>query len=64
MNEIEAFDSNSKVGDDVNLEFEVAKVEMGDNFVVIFDELENGDPFFVIICNKPLHRCQETFEDD
>lgn len=41
MNEIKVSNSNSKVGDDVNLEFEVAKVEMGDNFVIIFYELEN-----------------------
>jgi hypothetical protein len=46
------------------LEFEATKVEMGDNFVVISNKLDNGDPFFVVICNKPLHRCQETFEDD
>jgi 23S rRNA A1618 N6-methylase RlmF len=64
MNEIEAFYSNSKARDDVDLEFEAIKVEIGDNSVIIFDELENDDPYFVILCNKPLHRCQETFEDD
>jgi hypothetical protein len=37
---------------------------MGDNFAVIFNVLENDDPFFVVPCNKPLHRCQEIFEDD
>ncbi len=33
------------------------KVEVGDNFVVISYEFENGDPFYVILCDKPLHRC-------
>jgi hypothetical protein len=31
--------------DDDDFESEVIKVEVGDNFVVILDELENGDPF-------------------
>ncbi len=36
MNEIEASNSHSKAKDDVDLEFEATKVEMGDNFVVIW----------------------------
>lgn len=64
VNETQAFDSYSQVGDDVDLEFEVAKVEMGDNFAFIFHELENGDPLFVVFYNMHLHRCQQTFEDD
>jgi hypothetical protein len=42
------------------LESEATKVEMGDNFAIIFDELENGDPFYVVIYNKLVHRCEET----
>jgi hypothetical protein len=46
------------------VELEATKVESGDNFVVILDELENGDLFYVIFCNKPLHMCEETFADE
>jgi hypothetical protein len=42
-------DSNT---DDEIFESEVAKVEVGDNFVVIFKELENGDPFYVVLCDR------------
>jgi len=44
------------------VESKSARVESSDNFVIIYDESENGDPFYVIICNKPL--CEETFEND
>jgi hypothetical protein len=37
---------------------------VGDNFAIISNELENGDPFYVILCDKPLHWCEATFEDD
>ncbi len=63
-NETQASNYNSEAINDVDLESEAAKVEMGDNFVVILDELENDDPFYVVLCNKPLHRCKETFDDD
>jgi len=36
----------------------IAKVEFDDNFAIISNELENGDPFYVIFCNKSLHRCK------
>jgi hypothetical protein len=58
MAEIEALDFNSVVGDDGDLEFEVARVELGDIIVVIFDDLENGYLFFVVLCNQPLHMCE------
>jgi hypothetical protein len=32
-----------------------------DNCVVVSNELEDGDAFSVVICNKPLHRCMENF---
>jgi hypothetical protein len=41
--------------------YEAAKIEIGDNFV---DELENGDLFFVVFCNKLLHQCDVTFNND
>jgi hypothetical protein len=55
----------SKVFDmDEDIENEATKVEVGDNFAVISDELQNGDPFYVILCDKPLHQCEATFEDN
>jgi hypothetical protein len=50
--------------DDEGFESETTKVEVGDNFVVIFNELENGDSFYVILCDHALHECEATFEDD
>jgi hypothetical protein len=38
-----------------NGESKVAKNEVGDNFVVVANKLENGDPFFVILCDHVLH---------
>jgi hypothetical protein len=40
------------------------KIKVGDTFAIIVDELENGDPFYLIFCNKAQYRCEETFEDD
>ncbi len=31
--------------------------------VVIANEPKNEDPFFVILCDKTLHRCEATFKD-
>jgi hypothetical protein len=58
MIEIEALDFDSIARNDGDLEFEATRVELGDIIVVIFDDLENGDPFFVVLCNKPLHMCE------
>jgi hypothetical protein len=58
MIEIEALDSDSVAGNDDDLEFEATRVELGDIIVVISNDLENGDPFFVVFCNKPLHMCE------
>jgi hypothetical protein len=67
MTKIEASNSYLNVGDDGDLEFEVARVELGDNFVVIPNDLENGDPFLLFfatnhcICvNRPLKTIGET----
>jgi hypothetical protein len=34
------------------VESEPIKMEVGDNFVVISIELENGNPFYVVLCDK------------
>jgi hypothetical protein len=31
---------------------QATKVEVGNNFVIISDELETGDPFYVILCDQ------------
>jgi hypothetical protein len=56
--ELEGFDM------DEDIESKVAKVEVGNNLAIISDELENGDPFYVLLCDNPLHQCEATFEDD
>jgi hypothetical protein len=40
--------------DNEDFESEATKVEVGDNFAVILDGLENEDPFYVILCDKAL----------
>jgi hypothetical protein len=37
---------------DEDIENEATKVKVGDNYVVISNELENGDPFYVILCDN------------
>jgi hypothetical protein len=44
-------DSHDSNTNDEVFESEVTKVEVGDNFVIISNELENGDPFYVILCD-------------
>jgi hypothetical protein len=39
-----------------DFESEATKVEVGDNFVVLLDELEKNDPFYVLLSGKPLHQ--------
>jgi len=58
MNNVEGANLELEDGDDNDMEFEATNVEIGDNVVVIADELENGDPFYILLCNRPLHRCQ------
>jgi hypothetical protein len=50
--------------DDEGFESEATRVEVGDNFVIISDELKNGVPFYVLLCDQALHECKATFEDD
>ncbi len=58
MNNVEGANLELEDGDDNDMEFEATNVEISDNVVVIADELENGDPFYILLCNRPLHRCQ------
>jgi hypothetical protein len=53
------FDFDSDENED--WENEATKVEIGNNYVIVAKELENGDPFYVVFSDKPLHRCETTF---
>jgi hypothetical protein len=64
MNEVEASLLDSDFGDDDNMESQAINIELGGNFAIISNELENGDVFYVVLFNKSLHRCDETFEND
>lgn len=61
-NQVVGLESDESDSDD-DCESEAAKVEIGDNYAVFTDDLENGGPFFIVLCNKPLHRCEATFYD-
>lgn len=39
-------------------------MEIGEYFAVIAEELENGDPFYVVLFDIPLYTCNSTFEDE
>jgi hypothetical protein len=60
-------EDNGSNSDDLDtkddIEIKATKVEIGNNYAIVSDELENGDAFFVILCNKSLHRCMENFND-
>ncbi len=58
MTKNEALDSDWIARNDGDLEFEVVRVKLGDIIVVVYNELENRDSFFVVLCNKPLHMCE------
>jgi hypothetical protein len=54
INEIEASNSNFENGNDCDLEFDVESVEVGNKFVVIDDDLENGNPFYFYFLQQAL----------
>jgi hypothetical protein len=54
---LENFDSQN------DNETEIAKVEIGDNYAIVVVEPKNKDAFFMVFCNKPLHKCMETFSE-
>jgi hypothetical protein len=56
IHEVNVLDIDFDNGNDYDLEYEIGKVKMGNNFVVIANELENNDPFYHVICNKPLQK--------
>ncbi len=47
-----------------NGESKATTIKVGDNFAIVVDELENGDPFFVILCDHALHQCEATFQNE
>jgi hypothetical protein len=63
MNNVEGSNSKFEVGNDGDMKSKATNVEIGDNVAVIANELENGDPFYILLCNRPFHRCQKTFDD-
>lgn len=53
-------DLNNDIDSNVDYEYEVTKVEVGDNYVIIVKELDEGDPFYIIFCNQPMDHCPTT----
>jgi hypothetical protein len=52
MFEVDGLDMNFDIEEYV--ESKTTKVEVGDNFAIVANELENGDPFYLILRKKPL----------
>jgi hypothetical protein len=50
--------------EDVDLEEEAVKIQVGFNVAVMSDVIEKGDPFFLILCNKVLFFNPKAFTDD
>jgi hypothetical protein len=63
MFEVDGLDINC-VNFDIEeyVESKTTKIEVGDNFAIVANELENGDPFYLILCNKPLPYYLITFK--
>lgn len=53
-------DLNNDVDSNVDCGYEVTKVEVGDNYVIIVNELKEGDPFYIILYNQPMDHCPTT----
>ena len=49
--------------DDGVLESQAERVEAGDTYVVYTDRPENGDCFFLVLCDLPVHNNKATFTD-
>ena len=49
--------------DEVDLDSEAQRVEVGDTYVVYTDRPENGDRFFLVLCDMPVHSNNATFTD-
>jgi hypothetical protein len=61
---LEQAEGNDEDDEDDELEDEAARVEVGFNIAVMADGLEKGNPYFIILCDKPLFLNLETFTDD
>lgn len=49
--------------DECDLDSEASRVEIGDTYVVYTDLPEHGDPFFLVLCDMPVHNNNATFTD-
>ena len=49
--------------DETDLDNEAQRVETGDTYVVYTDTPENGDRFFLVLCDMPVHNNTATFTD-
>jgi hypothetical protein len=63
IHEANASNIDFENGDDCDLEYEIRRVKVRNNFVVIANELENNDRFYLVICSKPLY-AKKTFDVD
>ena len=63
-NEDNDFEATKAKDEDVDLEEEAAKIQVGFNVAVMSDVIEKGDPFFLILCNKVLFFNPKAFTDD
>jgi hypothetical protein len=63
QNQEAKIDYEEDLDSNVDCEAEVAKVEVGDNYVIVVEELEEGDPFYIVLCNQPIYQCPTTFTD-
>jgi hypothetical protein len=41
----------------------VNNITQGDNFAVVASDLESGEKFFMMLCDKTLFTCREKFKD-
>ena len=63
MNEAFEDDLVDECEDEADLESEAERVETGDTYVVYTDRPENGDRFFLVLCDRPVHNNNATFTD-
>jgi hypothetical protein len=47
----------------VDCETKAAKVEVGDNYAIVAKESEEGDPFYIVMCNQPVYKFPTRFRN-
>lgn len=63
--------ATTKMMDDCNFEIAlgaygqqlVDSIYQGDNFAIVADDPSSGEKYFLLLCDKPLFTCKETFQD-